>query len=179
MPKIDDGGKAGWGYIEKVGGRGFATQVLTPKSTSGASRPVGEGIYALIAHGDHTHLVYELELPKTLKRVQKAFEIRKKANYLISTKPQADTRIPTYPMMRYSRSKRPQYSPGRFISTSAEMLDAEGSELLLIPVKSDYKSLGITAQSSEETEATAEMFNRLKVNKHRHPTGPMLRGSWE
>jgi hypothetical protein len=37
-----------------------------------AVRPAAEGIYAIVRHGDHTHLAYVIELPKQQGPVERA-----------------------------------------------------------------------------------------------------------
>src|ERR1041385_3370485 len=55
MPTLSDGGDTTWGFVQIVGGRGFQTtleQPLGPRKN--ASRPAGEGIYAIVKHRNHT-----------------------------------------------------------------------------------------------------------------------------
>lgn len=57
LPAIYDGGETLWGFIEKIGGRGYKVKnnLADLKRIRGAARPAGEGIYALVNHGEHTH----------------------------------------------------------------------------------------------------------------------------
>lgn len=44
------------------------------------------GVYSIVDHGRHTHLAYELEIPKEPGDVQKHFCILKEGNYIINIK---------------------------------------------------------------------------------------------
>jgi hypothetical protein len=50
------------------------------------ARPVAEGVYALVRHGDHTHLTYVLELPERPGPAERALNIRRQASYVIAVK---------------------------------------------------------------------------------------------
>jgi hypothetical protein len=49
-------------------------------------RPIGEGVYRIVRHDDHTHFVYALELPKRIGAAQAAFNMEQQASYIISIK---------------------------------------------------------------------------------------------
>lgn len=49
-------------------------------------RPAGEGVDAIVKHGDHTHLAYELELPRRPQQVQETLHIEEEASYILSIK---------------------------------------------------------------------------------------------
>src|SRR5690606_27537612 len=50
------------------------------------ARPAGEGVYSLARHGDHTHLIYALELPKEPGEPQRQLRIEEEGSYIISVK---------------------------------------------------------------------------------------------
>lgn len=161
------GGKS-WGFIQIVGGRGFAMQAnKRMRSPKNASRPAGEGIYTIIAHRDHTHLLYLLELPKRIGEVQRAFNIQGEANYILLERPVEDS--PFSPDTPFSN-----FSP-----VTIQNLNRRGTELFFIGVGSDIGRLGVTAEKDEETMKTADIFSKLKVNSDRHPTAPLILGNWE
>lgn len=68
-----EGDRKTWGFVETVASRPADVEdELDPEryrtKTRGerelpAARPAGEGVYAIVRHGDHTHLAYKLELP--------------------------------------------------------------------------------------------------------------------
>ena len=45
-----------------------------------AARPCGEGVYAVVRHGRHTHLAYAMELPEHPAEVQKSLGIAQLEN---------------------------------------------------------------------------------------------------
>src|SRR5262245_18596858 len=69
LPGAGDGDQRHWGFVDGV----FQSADELRKSAAGIPgsmrsmgeniRPAGEGVYALILHGNHTHLAYVLELP--------------------------------------------------------------------------------------------------------------------
>ena len=66
-----------WGFVDGV----FKTPEELLAAAAGLSgfkeaseenlRPAGEGVYALVLHGNHTHLAYVLELPSIPVRCRK------------------------------------------------------------------------------------------------------------
>lgn len=169
MPEVNDGGETTWGFIQMVGGRGFRTykeQKGAPKK--GASRPAGEGIYAIVKHRDHSHLLYRLELPKRIGEVQKAFSIEKEGNYIFLHR--AAHRYPSSPDKPFSN-----YSP----VSITKSLNQRGTQVLLVGVGGDIGRLGIRAEHEEESMQTADIFSKLKVDTTRHPSTALLSGKWE
>jgi hypothetical protein len=68
----------------------------------------------------------------------------------------------------------------RFIPVDPpDFLDHEGAEILLVGARQDvYKELGLQLNPEHETEATAEVFNDLRMGKSLHPTTPLFKGKW-
>jgi hypothetical protein len=169
MPRINDGDKTSWGFVQIVGSRGFEIQSpQTEVRKKGASRPAGEGIYALLRHRDHTHLLYTLELPSSVGAVQRAFHIEREADYIIMERPVE--RSPTSPDAPFSN-----FSSMHTVAN----LNRRGTEVLLVGVGSDIGRLGITATKDRETVLTADIINRLKMNTNRHPLTALISGNWE
>ena len=50
---------------------------------------------------------------------------------------------------------------------------------MLIGAKGGVAALGVRLEPRRETEATAEIFTELRMEKSLHPTGPLLEGNWE
>ena len=109
LPGVDDGNQRHWGFVDGV----FSTPEQLWKVAAGMPagmsalgenlRPAGEGVYAVVLHGNHTHLVYVLELPPTLGEVQEAFNITTEARFVIAIKnPEAAS-----PSRRRSRARSP------------------------------------------------------------------------
>lgn len=168
MPRFDDGDKTMWGFIQIVGGRGFQAGNINPAARKkDASRPVGEGIYAIVFHRSHSHLLYSLELPEHLGVVQAAFNIGRTANYIILERPVKQA--PKGPEVPYSN-----FSSLRDVSN----LNERGTEILLVGVGADIGRIGIRAETEEETLATADIIRHLKINPSRHPLSSLIFGHW-
>jgi hypothetical protein len=169
MPSFADGDqKTTWGFVQIIGGKGFATTLTqTPARQKTASRPAGEGIYTIVKHGDHVHLLYALELPRKSGRVQKEFNISSQANYIFSTR---DVTVsPSSPEQPFSN-----FSPA-----DLSKLNQKGTEVLLIGIGADITRLGLAADRDQETLQTADIFSSLKVDITRHPIGSLISGEWE
>lgn len=168
MPDLYDGDKSTWGFVQIVGGRGFkAYRKPTPTRLKTASRPAGEGIYLIVSHRTHTHLLYTLELPQRPGNVQNAFQIEKEANYIFLERP--TEKPPTSPDEPFSN-----FSPAKI-----DNLNKRGTEILLIGVGADIGRLGITAYKNQETINTADIFTKLQVDRDRHPSQGLISGEWE
>lgn len=184
MPSVSDGQDRAWGFVEKVGGRGFA--VTNPQRTrpfARGARPAGEGIYAIVKHADHTHLVYSLELPARVGEVQKTLNISREASFIFIVKhPDASvaSAIDRQQPEPSDKGFVQQFGSRRYIPVNPpELLDYEGAMLLIIGVNDELASLGLSVNKNKETEETADIFRELKVNKDRHPTDPLLKGKWK
>lgn len=197
LPKIIDGGEAAWAYIEKLGGRGYAIEnkIIDSEPTilTRTARPVGEGIYAVLAHRQHTHLLYELELPRRLGDVQKSLEIQRQGSYLLLVKHAWDTQkhgvshrgvepntidVGKESQIQAVSGPHPNRK-GRFVPVTPFDMRQEGAELLLLGANKDAGKLGVTPISEEEEIETADIFNKLQLSRARHSTKPLLKGSWE
>jgi hypothetical protein len=56
-----------------------------------------------------------------------------------------------------------------------DFLDFEGTELLFIGATEDVsEELGLELETEDESEATAEIFNDLRLEKSEHPVEPLL-----
>ncbi len=169
LPVVEGSRETTWGFVQMVGGRGFRTykeQKGTPQK--GASRPAGEGIYAILKHRDHSHLLYKLELPKRIGEVQKSFSIEKEGNYIFLHRPAH--RRPTSSDAPFSN-----YSP----VSITRSLNQRGTQVLLVGVGGDVGRLGVRAEHEEESMQTADIFSKLKVDTSRHPSTALLSGKWE
>ncbi len=60
-----------------------------------------------------------------------------------------------------------------------DFLDHEGAEIVLIGAKRSVSALGLRLEPRRETEATAEIFTELRMEKSLHAVGPLLEGKWE
>ena len=196
LPSVDGGGdRKSWGFVDKVGSRPEEVEdELDPKTyptkTRGererpAARPAGEGVYAIVRHHDHTHLAYALELPARPGEVQRALNIVEEGSYVVAVK---NPEAPSPPGVgldetrraRFPKDLESRFAGRRFISLDPPaFLDREGAEILLVGARPDVtEELGLQLDVEQETEATAEIFSDLRVEKSLHPVTPLLEGKW-
>jgi hypothetical protein len=125
LPAIGDRGERTWGFVEKASRTARALQEeLAPgryqtktrgERTQPVARPAGEGVYALVRHTDHTHLVYALELPDKPGAVQEGLHLAAEGSYIVSIK---NPEQPSPPGRRAGRgaSSQPPQDPARKLS---------------------------------------------------------------
>lgn len=197
LPSVTrEGDRKSWGFVEKVAGRAQEIEdELDPElhrtKTRGerlwpAARPAGEGVYAIVRHGDHTHLAYALELPAEPGDVQRALNIVREGSFIVSVK---NPEAPSPPGLGHDESRRAKYpktlrerfGDRRFIDLDPpDLLNYEGAEILLIGASGDVAGeLGLKLDAEHETEATAEIFRDLGLEKSLHPVAPLFEGRWE
>jgi hypothetical protein len=60
------------------------------------------------------------------------------------------------------------------------LLDYEGAEFILVGARRDpEKAYGLALETEKEDEAHADIINRLRLAKSRHPVAPLFEGRWE
>jgi hypothetical protein len=191
-----DGDRRTWGFVAKVAKKAeevedeldpetYRTKIRGERQVP-AGRPAGEGVYAIAKHQGHTHLAYVLELPHKPGEVQRALNIVKEGSYIIAVK---NPEMPAPPGMgldetsraRYPIKLRELFGKYRFIpAVPPDILDYEGAEIILVGARADISAeLGIELNAEHETEATAEIFNDLKLERSLHPLAPLFEGKWE
>jgi hypothetical protein len=183
-----------WGFVDEVADRPeaieddlerqrYRTRTRGERQVAEA-RPAGEGRYSLVAHDDHTHMVYALELPRRPGSVQAELDIQPEASYIVATK---NPELPSRPGVGLSADRRAdlpdpleqRFHGRRFIPADPELLNQEGVEFVLIGASDDVEQeLGIHIDTEMETAATAEIFHRLRMPPDRHPSEPLTRGDW-
>lgn len=196
MPDVHDGGERSWGFVDLVTKNPSEIQKALQETqyetkTRGkrelpAARPAGEGVYAIVRHGDHTHLAYSLELPKSPDKVQRDLQIQEEGSYIISIK-NPEKGAPAGVGLRgeqkadFPKKLMEVFRDRRFADCDPpEFLDYEGAELILIGAKEDpRKELGISLPTQKETEKSADIFSDLKLKRSEHPVKPLFEGKWE
>lgn len=150
-----------------------------------AARPAGEGVYRIIRHDQHTHLVYALELPESPGEIQEELNIEDEASYIVSIKNPANPsprgaglagrEAAGYPERLKKIFRDRQFSE----ADPPDFLDHPHTEFLLIAAAEDVSgNLGIELHPQREREATAEILNDLKMEKSKHPLKPLFEGDW-
>lgn len=151
-----------------------------------AARPAGEGRYRILRHGDHTHLVYALELPREPGPVQEDLRIQEDASYIL-TVANPERPSPETAGLRPSRQADfPQHLRERFRGRAfaevdpPEFLDREGAEFVMVSAHEDVQDeLGIRIDIEDEDARSAEIFRELHLDRERHPVAPLLEGKWD
>jgi hypothetical protein len=150
-----------------------------------AARPAGEGVYQIVRHGDHTHLVYALELPDEPGEVQQELGIEPEASYILSVKnPDAPTPegagLPDRARAEYPRELSDRFRGRKFADVDPpDFLDHAGAELLLVAASADVEAeLGLHLDTEDEDASSAEIFRDLHLRKTAQPTAPLFEGRW-
>jgi hypothetical protein len=194
--KLPEPGKSGrerfWGFIETVRkDPASIAEKLEPEKyetkTRGerflpAARPAAEGVYRILLHGDHTHLVFATEFPEEHGEVQEELNISPEASYIISVKnpdkpspPGAG--LPEHMEAEFSEKMKDVFRGRRFANADPpEMLDKEGVEFVLISASEDIQDeLGIKLK----TEDHPDIFSDLRIDKSKFKTEPIFSGEWK
>lgn len=149
------------------------------------ARPAGEGVYAIVRHDRHTHLAHVLELPSEPGEVQDALNVGRQGSYVVAVR-NPDTPAPegvglderrraSYPDELRARFRGRRFAP----LDPPAFLDHEGAELVLVGASADVEAeLGIRLDAERETEATAELFTDLGLERSIHPVEPLFAGRW-
>lgn len=192
MPKVIDGvQERHWAFVAGVLSspdelhtelnREVYTTAAGARREQPAARPVGEGVYGLVRHGDHTHLAYRLELPAQPGEAQAELGIAPEASYVLAVRNpdvpspvRRSDRPPAYPA-----ELRERFGGRRWVPVDpAEFLDTEGAELVLISAGTDVEDeLGVRLDAAAESAGTAEILAELPLEADR-PLAPLLRGEW-
>ncbi len=197
LPEPADDAEKFWGYVERVAEDPAAIEEeLGPgrEERGGSSgggggivrspaRPAGEGVYAVARHGNHTHLLYALELPVEPDEVQRELHIDKEGVFLLSIKnPEADSPpgigLEAEQKANFPPELQERFGSRRFLpAVPPDFLDHEGAELLLMGSAEDHE-LDVDLDPERETEETADIFKELKLAREGHPVEPLLAGKW-
>jgi|ERR1051326_2506816 hypothetical protein len=189
-------------YWARVGGifkdaNELTKELLSDEFRKGdAARPVGEGKYAIIKHGNHAELAYILEMPKEPGEAQQELGIEKEASYIVSVvnprKPAASSvadggkypsteEIPMYPeelLKEFGENDT-------FVSLSRDtrFLDYQNAQVILSGAREGKdvikNDIGIEITEEDETQQSADIFNKLKVRKEKVPIKPLTEGKLE
>lgn len=196
LPAVKDGGERLWGFVDRIERdakrlRSEFDATTYRTKTRGERRvppvrPAGEGVYALVRHGSHTHFAYALELPDTPGEVPQAFNIAPEASFVISVK---DPDQPAPPgaglrgeqQVRFPRKLQERFHGRRFVPVDPPaFLDHAGTELMLVGAREEpEQELGVEFDTDEEDAASADIFRDLRLRKSEHPLRPLFQGQWQ
>ncbi len=183
-------------YWAKVGGifenpQELTSQLLADEFRKGDSaRAVGEGKYAIVKHQDHAELAYVLEMPEEPGEAQRELGIEKEASYIISI---INPKVPV-PRGYPSSEEPPNYPESilkefgeneNFVSLARDLrfIDFQNAQMILVGAREGRdvikKEIGIDIREEKETVHSADIFNKLKIEKDRVPTKPLIEGKFE
>jgi hypothetical protein len=151
-----------------------------------ALRPVAQGVYRIVRHEEHTHLVYALELPRATGGAQAAFELENEASYIISIK-NPENRSPLVTDLEQPVDLpvhlREKLRGRRFCEADPpDLLNYAGIEFVLISAvetvldEDVIEELGFEFQPEDESLASADILNDLKTQDSVHSTNPFFKG---
>jgi hypothetical protein len=160
-----------------------------------AARPVGEGKYAIVQHQNHAELAYILEMPKEPGEAQKELGIEKEASYIVSVinpkKPAASTvdggkyptteEIPMYPEeLLKGFNDSDIFVP---LSRDTRLIDYQNAQILLTGAREGRdvirSEMGIEIIDEDETQQSADIFNKLNLRREQVPIRPLTEGKLE
>ena len=183
-------------YWAKVGGifespQELTSQLLADEYRKGdAARAVGEGKYAIVKHQEHAELAYVLEMPEEPGEAQRELGIEKEASYIISI---INPKVPV-PQGYPSSEEPPNYPESilkefgeneNFVSLARDLrfIDFQNAQMILVGAREGRdvikKEIGIDIREEKETVHSADIFNKLKIEKDRVPTKPLIEGKFE
>lgn len=146
------------------------------------TRPAGEGRYAIVDHGGHTHLAYALELPSEPGEAQHTLQINREGSYIVAVRnPEAPAppgmdspaRAPDLP-----ERLRTRFGGRRFAQLdTTEWLEHVGVELVLIgAATAAARELGIELDAEAESVHDADLFKTLRLKPQDMPVEPIRSG---
>ncbi|HKI18728.1 MAG TPA: hypothetical protein VKA15_12655, partial [Isosphaeraceae bacterium] len=120
LPGSEEGGQRNWGFVDGMFRnpeelRQAAGGLRASMESRGENiRPAGEGVYAIVLHGNHTHLAYVLELPLIPGEVQQAFNITPEGRFVLAIKNPEATSPPGVGLESDRQADFPQELRARF-----------------------------------------------------------------
>jgi hypothetical protein len=183
-------------YWAKVGGIFENPQELTGELLSDefrkgdAARAVGEGKYAIVKHQDHAELAYVLEIPEEPGEAQRELGVEKEASYIVSI---INPKVPV-PAGYPSSEEPPNYPESilkefgeneNFISLARDLrfINFQNAQMILVGAREGrdviQKEFGIDIKEEKETVHSADIFSKLKIEKDKVPTKPLIEGKFE
>jgi hypothetical protein len=183
-------------YWAKVGGifenpQELTSELLSDEFRKGdAARAVGEGKYAIVKHQDHAELAYVLEMPEEPGEAQRELGIEKEASYIVSI---INPKVPV-PAGYPSSEEPPNYPESilkefgeneNFISLARDLrfINFQNAQMILVGAREGrdviQKEFGIDIKEEKETVHSADIFSKLKIEKDKVPTKPLIEGKFE
>jgi hypothetical protein len=149
------------------------------------ARPAGEGAYVIARHDDHTHLAYELELPRRIGEVQRDLNIEAQASHIVAVRnpyvpPPPDVGRPRPGPSELPSQLRDHFRGRRFAPLDPpDFLDHPGVEIVLIgaaPHAAQELDLDLTPEA--EAAARDSLFDDLHIGRRHRLLEPLFTGVW-
>jgi hypothetical protein len=185
----------------------YSTKTKGERHQEGA-RLAAEGVYSIVEHNNHTHLLYSLEAPTKMGEVQKAFNIENEGSYIVSVKnptypPTPDSRqtespslahIPKELMDRFDGKKWSPTVPTDFLNYSGTWIlllgasddlkqefgeDSAAVKDIEDMTNKDLKALKGARASAGKQILADKLFEELKLDRKENPVDPMVKGKWK
>lgn len=194
LPEIDEHDRF-WAFVDVVVDRPeqlydalqphrYETKTRGQRFQSPA-RPAAEGAYCIARHDDHTHLAYQLELPRRPGPPQHELRIEPEASYVVTVKNPRAPSPPGVGLPGPGRAKLPpdlqeRFGTRRFAPLDPpRFLDQPGVEIVLIGAAHDASAeLGINLDAEVERAARNTIFEDLRIGREERPTEPLFAGQW-
>lgn len=182
-----------WGFVDMVTNdpEAMAEELKSPDLGEGlpaskripAARPVGEGVYRIIRHEDHTHLVYALEEPREPGVAQDIFNVEEQASYILAIKNPKQGGSSRVGLSKEEEAEYPENLQKTFHGEDfgpaepPDFLDYEGTQFVLISASANIsKDLGITLNPDQEQEHSLAVFKELDLEKNTKRVKPLFEG---
>jgi hypothetical protein len=123
-----------------------------------APRPVGHGLYSILASPDDTHLVYSLEgMPQPCEFVPKDFAIAPEADYVLKVKSPARP----FPPGMGIEDEAVEYPPQiQMLFENSHWAKADPTEIL------NYEGTGVLMTAAEETETESGNEDDVQLSQY-------------
>jgi hypothetical protein len=149
------------------------------------ARPAGEGAYVIARHDDHTHLAFELELPRRLGEVQRDLNIEAQASYIVAVR---NPLAPSPPGVGRPGPGRPElpselldrFRGRRFVPLDPPgFLDHPGVQIVLVGAALDAaQELDLDLATEAEPAAGSTLFDDLRIGRRHRLLEPLFTGVW-
>jgi hypothetical protein len=154
-----------------------------PAEVQPACRPCGEGVYALLAARNQTHLVYALELPATPLQVQRELGLQTEGELALGVynpfeSADVNPESPALPRLPDELRRRLGASHALYNDITA-FLDYPNLQLVLFR-QSQQEARQHTAELMPfwENLETADVFRLLHLRRRQFPIEPLTEGTW-
>jgi hypothetical protein len=162
LPDPDQPGDGVWAFVARVSHPPEPDrEEQEEKGWLPDAHPAGQGVYAIVGHHGHTHLVYTLELSEAPGPLLKELGVREEGSLIVQ-------------VWHFEVADR-RFAP----LDPPSWLDHEGTKVVLLPAdESVAAELGIALDREREAAETDEVLRELRSTRQEHPTLPLFTEAW-